>query len=153
MTRESVYVRVEKGRLTPADAYAAGQLRSRGYKVGDVLKAKLSKLRNPKFNRLVHRIGQLVVANIESFHGAETHDAIKRLQIEAGAGCDEIGILIPGFGMAIHRTPRSLSFESMSEDEYQTVAKSICRHIAATYWPSLTAEQIESMAESFVEET
>jgi len=153
MTRESVYVRVGKGRLEPADAYAASQLRSRGYRVGDVLKAKLTKLRNPKFNRLDHRIGQLVVANIDSFHGADAHDAIKRLQIESGAGCDEIGVILPGFGMAMHRTPRSLSFDQMSEEEYQQVAKAICRYVSERYWPTLTPEQVEAMAEAFIEET
>ena len=149
---ESVYLRVDKGALVPADSYAAGQLRTRQFKVGDVLKGKLTKLRNPKFNRLVHKIGQLVVANIESFHGAETHKAIKRLQIEANAGCEEIAVLLPGFGMAIHRTPKSLSFENMDEMEYHQVAKGICEYIADTYWPDMSAAQIEIMAECFVEE-
>jgi len=30
--------------------------------------------------------------------------------------------------------------------------KNLCRHIAETYWPHLTPEQVQEMAESFIEE-
>jgi len=50
--------------------------------MNDVVAAQITKLRNPKFNRLVHRIGQLVVANIEAFAGLDAHTAIKRMQLE-----------------------------------------------------------------------
>lgn len=150
--RDRVYLRVSKGQLMPADACAASQLRERGYKVGDLLLADLTKPRNPKFNRLVHRIGQLVVANIDAFHGLEAHTAIKRLQIEGRIACDEIGIHVPGFGMVIQFIPRSLSFESLDEAEFQAAARGICRTIADRYWPALTEDQIAEMAELFVGE-
>jgi hypothetical protein len=150
--RERIYLRVAKGALVPADSCAEAQLRSRGYSIGDVLAADLAKLRNQKFNRLVHRIGQLVVANVEAFAGLEAHTAIKRLQIEGKVACDEIGIHVPGYGMLIQFIPRSLSFESMDESEYQVAARGICRTIAERYWPTLTEDQIAEMAESFVEE-
>ena len=153
MSREKIYLRVEKGALIPADAFAAQQLRARKYAIGDVIKADLTKLRNPKFNRLVHRIGQLVVANIESFHGLDAHRAIKRLQIEGRIACDEIGVMVPGFGMVIQFIPRSLSFDTMDEAEYHQVARDICRTIAERYWPDLSPEKIEQMAECFVEES
>lgn len=145
-------LRVIKGGLVPADNYAASVLRERGYKIGDLLGADLSKLRNPKFNRLVHRIGQLVVANIESFSGFDAHKAIKRLQIEGKVACDEIGIMVPGYGTVIQLIPRSLGFEAMEEGEYQQAARGICRTIAERYWPTLTEDAISEMAESFVEE-
>lgn len=150
--RDRIYFRVDNGSLVPADPYAASLLRDRGYHVGDLLAAELTKPRNPKFNRLVHRIGQLVVANIESFSGLDAHKAIKRLQLESGACCDEIAILLDGYGMVVQRAPRSLSFESIDEAEYHAAAKTICRHIAAKYWTGISPEQIEEMAEIFVEE-
>jgi len=150
--RERVFLRVVKGALTPADNYSASVLRSRGYSVGDLLQADLTKPRNPKFNRLVHRIGQLVVANIDAFHGMDAHSAIKRLQIEGRVACDEIGIAVANFGMVIQFIPRSMSFENMDEGEYKEAARGICRTIAQRYWPSLSAEQIEEMAESFIGE-
>ena len=76
--RERIYLRVDRGMLVPADPYAASVLRQRGYKIGDLLAAELVKPRNPKFNRLVHRLGQLVVANIEAFAGLDAHRAAGR---------------------------------------------------------------------------
>ena len=151
--KERIYLRISKGAIIPADAYAEGQLRAKGYKVGDVVVAHITKLRNPKFNRLVHRIGQLVVANVEAFTGMDAHQAVKRLQIEGRIACDEIGIMVQGFGMVIQFIPRSLSFDTMDEEEFHTAARGICRTIAERYWPTLSAEAIEEMAESFVGES
>lgn len=151
--RERVYLRVIKGGFAPADEYAASRLREKSYKIGDVLAAQITKLRNPKFNRLVHRIGQLVIANIEAFEGLDAHKAIKRLQIEGRIACDEIGIMVPDYGMVVQIIPRSLSFDSMDEAEYVEAARAICRLIAKRYWQTLTPEQIEVMAESFVQES
>ena len=150
--RQKIYFRVAKGALVPADNYASSQLRERGYNIGDLLSAELTKPRNPKFNRLVHRIGQLVVANIDAFAGIDAHKAIKRLQIEGKVACEEIGINAPGYGMLIQLIPRSLSFESMDEGEYQQAARGICRTIAERYWHGMSPEAIEQMAEAFVGE-
>lgn len=150
--RDRIYLRVVKGALVPADPCAESKLRSRGFKMGDLLAAELVKPRNPKFNRLVHRIGQLVVRNIDAFEGMDAHQAIKRLQIEGKVACDEIGIMVANFGMVIQFIPRSLSFESMDEGEFVEAARGICRTIAERYWPDLSAAQIEEMAESMVEE-
>jgi hypothetical protein len=127
-------------------------LREKSYHVGDVVAVQISKLRNPKLNRLVHRIGQLVVANIEAFAGMEAHAAVKRLQIEGRIACDEIGIMVAGFGMVVQFIPRSLSFDTMDEGEFHEAARAICRLITERYWPTLTPEQVEEMAESFVQE-
>lgn len=148
--RERIYLRVDKGCLVPADNYAASKLRERNYRVGDLLAAELVKPRNPKFNRLVHRIGQLVVANIEAFAGLDAHKAIKRIQIEGKVFCEEIGIHVPGYGMLVQLIPRSLSFESLDEGEYHEAAKAICRTISERYWTDLEPEAIEEMAESFI---
>ena len=148
--RERVYFRVGRGCLIPADSYAASILRARGYAMNDLLAAELVKPRNPKFNRLVHRIGQLVVANIDSFATLDAHQAIKRLQIEGKVFCEEIGIQVANYGTVIQLIPRSLSFESLDEGEYQQAARGICRTIAERYWPELDEDQIAEMAESFV---
>jgi len=151
--RDRIYFRVSKGCLIPADQYAASRLRERGYHLGDLLSAELRKPRNPKFNRLVHQLGQLVVANIDSFAGMDAHKACKRLQIEGKVACDEIGIQVKGFGTVIQLIPRSLSFETMDEGEYQEAARGISRTIAERYWPDLTPDAIESMASCMIQET
>ena len=150
--REPVYLRVIHGGLVPADGYAQTQLRNKKFKIGDVVKCDVRKLRNPKFNRLVHRIGQLVAANIEAFSGLDAHTCIKRLQIEGRIACDEIGIMVQGYGMVIQFIPRSMSFDSMDQAEYHDCAKRICRLIAERYWQGLDPEQIEEMAGVMVDE-
>ena len=149
---EPVYLRVIQGGLVPADNYAQEQLRNKKFKIGDVVRCDVRKLRNQKFNRLVHRIGQLCAENIEAFSGLDAHTCIKRMQIEGKIACDEIGIMVPGYGMVIQFIPRSMSFDSMDEAEYNDCAKRICRLIAERYWPDLEPDQIEEMAECMVNE-
>ena len=149
---EPVYLRVIQGGLVPADSYAQTQLRNKKFKIGDVVRCDVRKLRNQKFNRLVHRIGQLVAANIEAFSGLDAHTCIKRLQIEGRIACDEIGIMVQGYGMVIQFIPRSMSFDSMDQAEYHDCAKRICRLIAERYWQGLEPEQIEAMSENFINE-
>ena len=182
---EPVYLRVIQNGLVPADGYAQSQLRNKKLKIGDVIKVDIRKLRSQKFNRLVHRIGQLCVKNIEQFKNMDPHSAIKRLQLESNAGCEEItislntgwsagneilrsalillkdfffmlaknaGVKINEDGTVILRMPRSISYESMSQEEYEGVALIICRHVAEVYWSGLGPDQIAEMAESMVDE-
>ena len=139
-------LRVIKGGFAPADRMAADRLRERGYRVGDVVFAQFHKPRNPGFWRLAHKFGELLAENLDRFTGIDPHEVLKLLQIEANVGCEVRAIHVPGYGMVEHRTPYSLSFESMDEGEFRAVMRGFSRHVAATYWPSLTAEQIEEMA-------
>ena len=84
--KNRIYFRFHRdGYLYPADNYAASQLRSRSYKTGDVVSVNITKLKSPGFNRLAHKIAQLVVASIDNFQGMDAHLALKRLQLEANA--------------------------------------------------------------------
>ena len=74
-------------------------------------------------------------------------------QVDAELECDITHTEIPGLGTLVSKTPRSLAFESLDQGQFYEFAKSACRHIAATYWPHLTAEAVQEMAESFVEES
>jgi len=150
--KERIPLRVIKGGLVPADSYAESTLRSKKYNVGDIVFGVITKPRNPKFNRLIHKLGQLCTVHLEAFEGMDAHTAIKRLQIEGKIACDEIGIMIPGYGMVIQFIPRSLSFDVMDEGEFQEAAKSMCRLISARYWEDLSPERIEQMAEVMVDE-
>ena len=183
--KEKIHFRVIKGGLVPADQYAESLLRNKNFKVGDVVGAEIRKLRNVKFNRLVHRIGQLCVKNLDQFKNMDPHAAIKRLQLESNAGCEEItislntgwsagneilrsalillkdfffmlaknaGVEIRENGTVTLRIPRSISYESMGQEEYEEVALIICRHISEVYWSGLGTVQIAEMAESMVDE-
>lgn len=143
--------RVIKGALVPADGLTVSQLRAKGYKNGDMLQAELTKARNPKFHRLAHQLGSLLAENLEAFEGVDAHAVLKRLQIEANVGCDEIGLLFPGIGPTTYRIPRSLSFASMDEGEFRSVISGMCAHVSKTYWKTCTPEQIEALASAWVE--
>ena len=151
--RERLMLRVTKGALEPADNFTRQRMREKGYHVGDLVAAELFKIRNPGFHRLGHQIGTLCIRNIEDFSTyTSAHAVLKRLQLESGVACDETAIRAPGLGMVLHRTARSLSFIDMDEGEFHETVRGLCRHIAATYWPSLTPAQIEDMASAMVDE-
>lgn len=151
---ERLLLTVGEGVLAPADGYTQMRLRQRGYRRGDILLADLRKPRSPGFHRLAHRLGMLVADNIDEFTGLDGHAVLKRLQIEANVECDEIPLFLDLLGQKIkisHRVPRSLSFASMGEDEFKATIRRISNYIAETYWQSLTAEQVEQMAEAMPE--
>lgn len=145
-------LRVVRGAFQPADRSCQARLRDKGFKTGDLVFVEFRKPRNPKFHRLAHALGQLCADNIEAFESMDPHRVLKRLQIEAQIGCDEMAIVVPGVGKCLHLIPRSLSYESMSEDEFHEVIAGFCRHISKQYWPTLTPEAVEQMAGVMINE-
>lgn len=152
MTRERILLRVEKGALVPAHEPARMALRARGFKTGDLLLADLTKPRNPGFHRMAHALGRLVAENVDAFRGHEAHLALKRLQLESGAGVDVQDMTLPGLGVVRLQKPRSLAFDAMDEGEFHEIMRAICRTIADKYWQSCTPEEIERMAHAMVDE-
>lgn len=145
--------RVGRGRLEPFDAFTAAQLRDKGYRVGDVLSAELTKPRNPGFHRLAHQLGSLLAENLDAFEGVSAHTVLKRLQIEGNIACDEIALVFPGIGPCVQRIPQSLSFASMDESTFRQTIAAMCRYVARHYWPTCSPEEIERMASVWVEAT
>jgi hypothetical protein len=144
---KGILLRIVKGALVPADDLSLQTIRNRGYHVGDVLLANLHKPRNPQFNRLVHAFGKIVADNIEDFSGLDAHSVLKRLQLEAGIACDEL-ILRADSGISfVQRIPQSLSFTDMDDGEFRQVYRQMAEHVSSKYWPGVSAEQIEQMAE------
>lgn len=147
-----INLRVEKGVLVPVGRADIESLRSRNYKLGDIVQGVITKPRNARFNGLVHKIGWLCMRHIPEFADYDNaHQVLKRLQLEANLGCTEI-MAQEGDKMVKYRIPESLSFENLDQFEFQEISKGFCRHIAAEYWHDLDGEAIEQMAECFVEE-
>lgn len=152
MTKRARYpLRVINGGWAPADTTTASVLRDK-HRVGDLVFAEFVKPRNPKFHRLAHQLGGMLAQNLDAFEGKNWHDVLKRLQIEGDIACEHIALNFPGVGPVEYRQARSLSYESMDESEFKAVIAAMCRHVAKTYWPSCTPEQVESMASCWVEE-
>lgn len=148
---ERVMLRVIKGGLAPADRFSQSMLRARGYKVGDIVAGEIRKPRNPGFWRLAHAFATLVSENIDQFAGMQAHAVLKRLQWEGNIGCEELGVNVPGVGMAVVRMPQSMGFESMEDGEFHEVMRAFCNHVSKTYWKDLEPEQIEQMAGCMVD--
>jgi hypothetical protein len=72
---------------------------------------------------------------------------LKRLQWEADIACDVMPVMMDGLVAAEVRIPLSMSFDAMDEGEFTEVFTGFCRHIVDRYWPSMTVEQIQEMAE------
>ena len=145
-------LRVQQGQFVPADRATQLRLREKGFRAGDLVFVEFRKPRNPKFHGLAHQLGVLCSENIDAFEGMDPHRVLKRLQLEARVGCDEMAIIVPGFGKCLHLIPRSLSYESMDEAEFYEVVKGFSRYISSHYWPSLEPEQIEKMIGVMIDE-
>lgn len=146
-----IALQVVKGALVPIDGQGRKWLND-NCKLGDILSADLRKSRNSRFNRLVHAIGRLCSEQIEAFSGKDAHACLKQIQLEGQIACDQQRMEIPGIGAVMVSIPKSLSFDSMDETEFQDVAKDMSRWIAARYWPTMTPEAIERMAELMIGE-
>ncbi|MDP1543172.1 MAG: hypothetical protein Q8L99_08485 [Polycyclovorans sp.] len=150
-SRQQFALRVIKGGFQPADRWTLEALKKRPYHVGDVLLADLKKPRNPKFNNMVHALGDMCAENIEAFEGIGAHDVIKRCQIEGDIACDQIALILPGVGPVHYRVPRSINFADMEEGDFKLLYEAFCRYIAKKYWPDLSEHQVGQMAELFPE--
>lgn len=141
-----VYLRVTEGGLVPADQYAASQLRDKNYQSGDVVSAELTKLNNPELHRRLFAIAQLCIASIAAFRGMSPRQALRRLQWEANVACEEMEVAVSATVTANMRFPLSLAYDAMDHTERQKVERALCRHIARSYRPELTAQQVAHLA-------
>lgn len=149
--RNKILMRVGKGKLVPADGLSEDQLRNKGYRIGDLVNAEITKARSPEYNRLAHAFGTLVADNIDDFTGMGQHQVLKRLQLEADVECDVIRARVPGFGIADFKQARSLSFGSMDQARFETLIKALARHVAVEYWRSeVDAEDVIEMANEII---
>ena len=146
--RDVVALRVLHGRLEPADLMSAQRLRSKGFRVGDIVFGDLKKPRNPRFWRLAHGFATLLMENLDEFGRMENaHGVLKRIQWEADIGCDHIAWDGPGGSVINVRLPKSLDFANMDDGEWSEIFRAMCRYVAEKYWPELEPEQVEAMVE------
>ncbi|WP_284076325.1 hypothetical protein [Herbaspirillum aquaticum] len=150
---ERIALRVHKGCLVPADGISQQRLRARNYRLNDIVFAEIRKPRNPKFHRLAHQLGTILVENLDDFAGKNAHQALKKVQLDGNIACEESLAILPGVGVMQVLTPTSLAFDQMDELEFRDFMAAACAHISKKYWPGMSAEQIELMASVYVEPT
>lgn len=135
------------GAFVPATEADRSLLSERAFRVGARLRATLSEPRNSRFNALVHGLGKLLGQNLERFAGMPSHDVIKALQLEAEVYCDRVEYDVPGLGRLIRIEPQSLGFDSMDDATFSDFWRRCVAYLLAHDWPTLTAAQVEEMAE------
>ena len=135
------------GALVPRYACDRRAMRERGYHVGLELRAELKKARNPKFHRLAHAIGALVVDQLPEFENCDAHEAVKRLQRETGVCCESMEIDLGPLGKVPVSLPRSIAFDEMGEDEFQQLVRAIFHLLSSKYWPGMGADAIEQLVQ------
>jgi len=90
---------------------------------GKPLLCSSRKSRNPQHHKLVFAVAKCVLANIPNGHqwsGKQPYDLIKAIQIEEGIV--EWKLNLDG---TVRAEAKSISFESMSEDDFQPVSDAI----------------------------
>lgn len=135
----------EVGCFVPSSKTDRAILRAKKIRVGDRIRMAPKKPRNEKFNRLVHGLGALVVAQIDGFEHEDAHSAVKRLQSDAGVMCESVVYQIPGGYTLTRSEPRSIAFDEMDEAEFNLFWRGICQHLITKYWPTLDESAIQSM--------
>lgn len=141
----------ETGVFFPADGLARGRLRARKYHVGSTVFAEFRKPRNPGFHRLAHAFGKLLSENLEAFAGLNCHWVLKRLQAESGIGCDPLAMRVHG-QTVIANIPRSISYESMDQGEFDEVFYGLVDYVRREYWPTVKNREIVEMAEAMIDD-
>lgn len=163
----------------PASQSDADRLKPLRHKEGDLVFADFRKPRNPGFHKLAHAIGKLAIENIDGWAHLTPHEALKRLQMESGVGCEPVTVnmnsiwsdvlgwiesnlgptfstilrmALKEFGVKVNlvelHIPRSISYDSMDQEEFHGVLKGLCKFIATRYWPRMKPEEIEALAEA-----
>lgn len=163
--------------LAPLTQWDTRAMRDRGYKVGQTVRGRIERPRNPKFNGLAHAIGTLIVDHVEGFEGMDGHDALKKVQGEAGICCEESTIdaspLVQAMLVAVEtnlgagarkiieaifgelqtltvKVPESIAFDSMPEERFNKLVLEVCNYIREKFHgvpPGELAEIIAAVEE------
>lgn len=118
-------------------------MKERGYRNGDEVRLEIKKPRNPKFHRLLHAIGGLMVDNVESFRDLDSHEAIKRLQRESGICCEPMEIDLGALGKVSVNVPQSIAFDEMDQADFEHLFKGITQYVADNYAGVMLAEVLD----------
>jgi hypothetical protein len=155
-----VYFRVEKlvrpetgeliGALVPRWSADRDQLRERKFVTGAELRAEIKRKRNPKFYRLAHALGKLLVDQTEAFADLNSHTAIKRLQTESRVCCDRVEYDVPGVGTITRVEPWSTGFDDMEEGTWAELWTALVKQ-AEKYLPGMNADAIEEFIKMTVD--
>jgi len=144
--RRPVYLMVEQlvrpstgevvGAFVPAHPIDQRLCKERKFHKGREVRAELKQPRNVAFHRLAHAVGHLLVDSVAGFESMTAHDALKRIQREAGVCCEMVEFDVGGQKIPA-QIARSLSFDEMAEDEFAEFFRGVTDYIEREYLPGL----------------
>lgn len=123
----------EFGCFVPSHPIDQRLAKERRFRVGREYRAEIKQARIGWQHRLIHKIGQLMVDNVEGWEQMDSHAAVKRLQRESGVCCEEIEIDIPGIGTLMAKQAESLAYDDMEQDRFEKLFSGITEHIGKQY--------------------
>lgn len=151
---------VEYAAFVPSHPIDQRLCRERGYRIGHEYRAEIKQARVSWKHRLIHKIGTLMVENVEGWEQLNSHDAVKRLQLEAGVCCEQAEIdarpviaavlavvdtavgrrtfkklskLLPIIETVPVKSAESLAFDDMEQDRFEQLFDGITEHIGKHY--------------------
>lgn len=145
--KEPLYLRVTPdGKFEPASAYYSAKLREKKYRVGDLVRADLTKPRYPRHHRLVFATLRKVVDNLD--YELSEHRLLTVLKIKMGRVDD----LIDSATGKVYYIPESIAFDAMEQGEFSEFHREMCRVIARDYLPGMSPAQVAELAEMMVDD-
>jgi hypothetical protein len=148
------------GALVPANAVDQRLLRDRKFRVGREIRGELKQPREEWQHRLIHKIGHLMVDNVEGWAQLDAHDAVKRLQLDVNVCCETVemdatrviaavldaceallgagarkvlAVVLPEIRTIPVRRAESLSFDEMEQARFQELFDGLTEYIGNHY--------------------
>lgn len=139
--KEPLYLRVTpQGTFEPASALYAGMCRARRYKVGDLVRADLTKPRFPKHHRLVMALLQRVLDNQD---GLLTIDQLlTTVKIKLGRAQPFVDV---GAGRT-YWVVESIAFDAMDQGSFEIFWSDLCKLVARDYFPGMAPDEVAELA-------
>lgn len=143
MSSQYLYCKVAEAKgikaLLPADKKSEEMLFS--VKTGRMVMVKTKTARNPQQHRLLWALASKIAENVERFDDAE--HVIHELKIHTGH-VDRKQINVPGLGVVFQEWPKSISYESMPQEEFAVWFDKVLAYVASDIWPSIPSDAIRN---------
>lgn len=139
--REPLYLRVTpQGTFEPASQLYRQKLRAKKYRVGDLVRADLTKPRYAKHHRLVFATLRKVVDNIDA--DMTEHQLLNILKIKMG----RVETFIDSSNGKVYYIPESIAFDAMEQGDFSEFHKEMCRVITRDFLPGMSEAQVAELA-------
>jgi hypothetical protein len=145
--KEPLYLRVTpQGTFEPASQLYRQMLRAKKYRVGDLVRAELSKPRYPKHHRLVFATLRKVVDNLDT--PMTEYQLLSILKIKMG----RVETFIDSASGKVYYIPESIAFDAMEQGAFSEFHRDLCRIITRDYLPGMSEAQVAELANMLEDE-